>query len=112
MRHFSLAPDGRHMIVSTSIGGGEGRGDKMPHYVTSDGYVKTENVRSKVGTDKEMKEKIFVIDIEQQRAYPVKLQQLAGINEDPLLLLKKRPRFKQTNLCRKRMCHAMCISVI
>ena len=35
----------------------------MPHYVSSDGYVKIEDVRSKVGTGTDSDEQIYVIDV-------------------------------------------------
>jgi dipeptidyl aminopeptidase/acylaminoacyl peptidase len=87
-RSFSVAPDGRHLFVSTAAPRKDGRTDKMPHYVSSDGYVKIEDVRSKVGTGTDSDEQIYVIDVGAGKAHKLNLDSLAGINEDPLLALK------------------------
>lgn len=87
-RSFSLSPDGQYVLVSTAAPRKDGRTDKMPHYVSSDGYVKIEDVRSKVGTGADSDEQIYVIDVQAKKAHKLNLDQLAGINEDPLLALK------------------------
>lgn len=85
---FSVAPDGAYALVGVSAPRKAGRTDKMSHYVSADGYVKIEDVRSKVGTGSENDEQLYVIDIRANKAVPLKLDQLPGINEDPLLALK------------------------
>lgn len=87
-RSFSLSPDGQFVLVSTAAPRKDGRADKMPHYVSSDGYVKIEDVRSKVGTGADSDEQIYVIDVQAKKTHKLNLDQLAGINEDPLLALK------------------------
>ncbi|MFZ6798347.1 prolyl oligopeptidase family serine peptidase [Undibacterium sp. Di24W] len=87
-RSFSVSPDGKYVLVGTVAPRRDSRNDKMPHYVSSDGYVKIEDVRSKVGTEPDSSEQIFVVDVSANKAIKLKLDQLSGINEDPLLVLK------------------------
>lgn len=87
-RQFSLSPDGNYALVSTSAPRKPGRGDKMPHYVTADGYVMVQDVRSKVGTGEDANEFVYLVDIRANKAHQLKFDNLAGINEDPLLSLK------------------------
>ncbi|MBC3880706.1 S9 family peptidase [Undibacterium sp. LX40W] len=88
-RSFSLSPDGKHILLSTSAPRKDGRNDKMPHYVSADGYTKIDDVRSKVGTGEDANEFVYLIDIAANKAQKLNLEKLAGINEDPLLDLKK-----------------------
>ena len=88
-RSFSLSPDGKHVLLSTSAPRKDGRNDKMPHYVSADGYTKIDDVRSKVGTGEEANEFVYLVDIAANKAQKLNLEKLAGINEDPLLDLKK-----------------------
>ncbi len=85
---FSLAPDGAYALVGVVAPRKDGRTDKMPHYVSADGYVKVDDVRSKVGTGSASDEQLYVIDIRANKAVQLKLDQLPGVNEDPLLALK------------------------
>ncbi|WMW81802.1 S9 family peptidase [Undibacterium cyanobacteriorum] len=87
-RQISLSPDGKYLVVSTATPRKPGRSDKMPHYVSADGYVMVQDVRSKVGTGEDANEFVYVIDISANQAHKLKFDQLAGINEDPLLSLK------------------------
>ena len=87
-RSFSVAPDGAYALVGVAAPRKDGRADKMPHYVSADGYVKIEDVRSKVGTGTDSDEQLYVIDIRANKAVQLKFDQLPGINEDPLLALK------------------------
>jgi dipeptidyl aminopeptidase/acylaminoacyl peptidase len=85
---FSLSPDGHHLLVGTVAPKLDGRADKMPHYVSADGYVKVEEVRSKVGNDQAFDETLYLVDIGANKASKLMTDKLAGINEDPLLTLK------------------------
>lgn len=87
-RSFSLSPDGRHVLLSTVLPKTDGRGDKMSHYISTDGYVKIEEIRSKVGTDHSGDEQVFLIDIAANTAHKLDFTDLLGIKEDPLLALK------------------------
>ena len=89
IRTFSLSPNGRYLLVGTVTPKNGGRREAMPHYVTADGYVKNEDVRTKVGTDKPTNETFYLIDIVSAKANKLSLDQLPGISEDPLLALKK-----------------------
>ncbi|MBR7801296.1 S9 family peptidase [Undibacterium fentianense] len=87
-RSFSLSPDGRYVFLSTAAPRKDGRSDKMPHYITADGYVKIEDVRSKVGTGSESDEALYIVEVGANKAHKLNLEQLTGINDDPLLSLK------------------------
>jgi dipeptidyl aminopeptidase/acylaminoacyl peptidase len=88
IRTFSLSPNGRYLLVGTFTPKNMGRRDAMPHYVTADGYVKNEDVRSKVGTDKPANETLYLIDIAASKIEKISFDQLPGITQDPLLALK------------------------
>ncbi len=88
LRSLSLSPDGRYLIVGLGNPGTDGRADMMPHYVSEDGYVKPQNVRSKVGTDKPTAEALQLIDLRDRSQRDLGYGDLPGINEDPLLALK------------------------
>ena len=88
LKTVSLSPDGRYLVVGTIAPKRDGRADKMPHYVSADGYVKIEDVRSKVGTDQPDDETLFLIDLQANRKTQLGFEQLPGINDDPLLALK------------------------
>jgi len=101
LRTVSLSPDARHLIVGTIAPKRDGRSDRMPHYVSADGYVKVDEVRSKVGTDQPDDESLFLIELDTATVHKLALDTLPGINEDPLLALKAEtaqvggPDFKQ-----------------
>lgn len=88
LKTVSLSPDGRFLIVGTVAPKRDGRADKMPHYVSADGYVKIEDVRSKVGTDQPDDETLFLIELASSKQTKLKYDALPGINDDPLLALK------------------------
>ena len=77
---FSVAPDGRHLFVTTAAPRKDGRADKMPHYVSSDGYVKIEDVRSKVGTGTDSDEQIL------KRLHHAELELLAAHEFDVTII--------------------------
>ncbi len=88
LKTVSLSPDGRYLIVGTVAPKRDGRADKMPHYVSADGYVKVDDVRSKVGTDQPDDETLFLIELASSKQTKLKFDALPGINDDPLLALK------------------------
>ncbi len=85
---FSLSPNGRYLIVGAWETDRDGRADQMPHYVSDDGYVKIDKVRSKVGSDKPDNETFYWIDISQHTMIELDKKVLPGIDTDPLLALK------------------------
>jgi dipeptidyl aminopeptidase/acylaminoacyl peptidase len=88
LKTVSLSPDARYLIVGTIAPKRDGRADKMPHYVSADGYVKADEVRSKVGTDQADDETLYLIELASAKASKLAFDSLPGINEDPLLALK------------------------
>jgi dipeptidyl aminopeptidase/acylaminoacyl peptidase len=88
IRTMSVSPDGRFVVVGTVAPRVNAKGDKMPHYVSANGYVNIEDVRSKVGNDQALDERVFVIDVASSKVHKVVLDALPGIFEDPLWNLK------------------------
>ena len=88
LKTVSLSPDGRYLIAGTVAPKRDGRADKMPHYVSADGYVKVDDVRSKVGTDQPDDETLFLIELASNKLTKLSYDKLPGINDDPLLTLK------------------------
>ena len=88
IRSLSLSPDARFLVVTTVLPKRDGRSDKMAHYVSADGYVKIEDVRSKVGTDQGSDELLYLIDVSAHLAHKITLDQLPGVNEDTLWALR------------------------
>lgn len=85
----SLSPNGRYLLVGLSPEKRDGKADKMPHYVAKDGYVNIEDVRSKVGTDKPTEESVYVLDLHTREKTVLLVDNLPGVQEDPLFSLKK-----------------------
>ncbi len=87
---FSVSPNGRTLIVGTMASGREGRAEKMPNYVSDDGYLKIDNVRSKVGSDKSDDETLYWVDLSAHKLVELDKKSLPDINRDPLLFLKQQ----------------------
>ncbi|MEM8994577.1 MAG: prolyl oligopeptidase family serine peptidase, partial [Acidobacteriota bacterium] len=84
-----LSPDARSMAVVTAPAKREeGRDDKMPEWVTEDGYVNIREVRNKVGTDGDWTHSLVLLDAEGHRRFDVDLSGLPGIADDPLADLR------------------------
>jgi acetyl esterase/lipase len=59
-----LSPDGRWMLLQTaSAQVPDSKADTMPVFVTEDGYVESERIRSKVGSSDRAAERLFLIDL-------------------------------------------------
>jgi dipeptidyl aminopeptidase/acylaminoacyl peptidase len=88
IRTLNVSPDGRYVVVGTVAPRVSVKGDKMPHYVSADGYVNIEDVRSKVGNDQPLDESLYVIEVVTAQVHKIALDTLPGISEDPLWSLK------------------------
>ncbi|MEO1367571.1 MAG: DPP IV N-terminal domain-containing protein, partial [Acidobacteriota bacterium] len=84
-----LSPDARSMAVVTAPEKREeGRDDKMPEWVTEDGYVNIRDVRNKVGTDGDWTHSLVLLDAGEHIRFDVDLSGLPGIADDPLADLR------------------------
>jgi dipeptidyl aminopeptidase/acylaminoacyl peptidase len=84
-----LSPDGRWLLVAVqSAAHDRGRTDQMPHYVTVDGYIDLEEVRTRVGRNEPAAQSLWLLDLEQRIKHELSLDDLPGIQDDPLAELK------------------------
>ncbi|RDZ26353.1 S9 family peptidase [Lysobacter silvisoli] len=86
----ALSPDGRWMLAVTQAKGGDaGQGGKMPKYVTESGYEEFEEVRTRVGRNAPLPQKLWLIDVASGKVSELKYDRLPGIAEDPLAAMRK-----------------------
>jgi dipeptidyl aminopeptidase/acylaminoacyl peptidase len=86
----ALSPDGRWMlVVTTAKGADEGKGGKMPKYVTESGYEEFEDVRTRVGHNDPVPHKLWLVDVNGSKATELKFDSLPGIKDDPLAAMRK-----------------------
>ncbi|MFI4894478.1 MAG: prolyl oligopeptidase family serine peptidase [Phycisphaerales bacterium JB058] len=95
-RGWSLSDDGRHLAVIASEPVPSAKRDVMPSYVTEDGYVETSRVRPKVGVGESARERLFLLDLENETFAEVDLSGLPGITDDPLAFLKQAEEDTET----------------
>lgn len=86
----SLSPDGRWLLVSVQPAShNRGRVGRMPHYVTVDGYVDIEEVRTRVGRNLPAPQRLWLLDLVERERHELAFDALPGIQEDPLAELKQ-----------------------
>ncbi|WP_363799949.1 S9 family peptidase [Lysobacter firmicutimachus] len=86
----ALSPDARYLLVVTQAKKGDaGQGGKMPKYVTESGYEEFEEVRTRVGRNEPLAQKLWLIDVANAKASELKFDALPGIAVDPLAALRK-----------------------
>lgn len=90
IRTFSLSPDASSILIGTVETERGGKADHMPRFVTADGYVKDQEVRSLVGTAKPLNETFFLFDLVKFKKKRLSFSKLPGINDDPLQTLRKK----------------------
>jgi len=85
-----LSPDTRSLIVVTKPKDfDEGRGGKMPKYVTESGYEEFEDTRTRVGRNDPEPNALWLVDAVTGTVKPLSLDSLPGIGTDPLASLRK-----------------------
>ncbi len=85
-----LSPDATHLVVVTKPKNfEEGRGGKMPLYVTESGYEESEDTRQRVGRNGFAPHALWFVDVVSGQARPLALDALPGIGTDPLAALRK-----------------------
>ncbi|MBX9400724.1 S9 family peptidase [Lysobacter sp. BMK333-48F3] len=86
----ALSPDARYLLVVTQAKKGDaGQGGKMPKYVTESGYEEFEEVRTRVGRNEPLAQKLWLVDVANAKASELKFDALPGIAVDPLAALRK-----------------------
>ena len=96
IRTLSLSPNGRYVVVGTYDKSDKaGRSDNMPRFVTEDGYVKNEEVRSLVGTYEPRHETLHLLDLQTRQLIPLSYEDLPYIEDDPLADIKRDTARKQ-----------------
>jgi dipeptidyl aminopeptidase/acylaminoacyl peptidase len=86
----ALSPDSRWMlVVTTAKGADKGTAGKMPKYVTESGYEEFEDVRTRVGRNAPLPQRLWLVDVRAAKASELKFDVLPGIASDPLAALRK-----------------------
>ena len=78
------------LVVTTAKGGDAGQAGKMPKYVTESGYEETEDVRTRVGLNAPVPQRLWLAEVASGKVRELKLDTLSGIQEDPCLLYTSR----------------------
>ena len=87
----SYSPSGRWLLVVLGPEkADDGKADKMPDFVTADGYVEVREVRPKVGAPKPESPRLLLLDLATHTQHALSLDELPGLNEDPLKELKAK----------------------
>jgi dipeptidyl aminopeptidase/acylaminoacyl peptidase len=91
----TLSPDGRHALVITAEkGADEGQAGKMPKYVTESGFEEFETVRTRVGRNLPLGQKLWLVDVGAQSVRELDFSALPGIGNDPLAALRKAQKLE------------------
>ena len=87
----ALSPTGEWLIVALQPAEvDEGKADKMPVFVTENGYVDVEDLRPKVGTGKPVSPTLLLLDLGKHEKHELDLGVLPGIKDDPLKELREK----------------------
>ena len=85
----SLSPDGRWLLLAARAAShNAGRRERMPHYVTLDGYVDIEEVRTQVGRNVPAPQSLWLLDLVEREKHELAFDELPGVQDDPLAELK------------------------
>lgn len=85
-----LSPLGNALVVTLDPKDrNEGRTDKMPNFVSNDGYVEILDVRTKVGTQKETSPTLTLLDLQTNERHDLDPKILSQITDDPLAELRE-----------------------
>ena len=80
-----LSPDARFLLVVTAPKKhDEGRRGELTRYVTESGYEEFEKERVRVGRNAPVPQSLQLLDLVAHKAYPLALDGLPGIHDDPL----------------------------
>ncbi|QNP39571.1 alpha/beta hydrolase family protein [Lysobacter solisilvae (ex Woo and Kim 2020)] len=85
-----MSPDARWvLVVTTAKDAEEGRGGRMPKYVTESGYEEFEDVRTRVGRNAPLPQRLWLVDLAAGKVRELAFDALPGIKDDPLAALRK-----------------------
>ncbi|MBS0591144.1 MAG: S9 family peptidase [Proteobacteria bacterium] len=80
-----LSPDGHYLLVVTMAKKhDEGKHGELTRYVTDSGYEEFEKERVRVGRNAPAPQSLQLLDLVAHKAYPLALDALPGIHDDPL----------------------------
>lgn len=86
----ALSPDGRWLLVVTSEQGADaGRAGKMPLYITESGYEEFEDVRTRVGRNAPVPQRLWLAEVATGKLRELAFDALPGLREDPLAALRQ-----------------------
>ena len=86
-----LSPDGRWMLLVTQPKNAEeGKKPQVTHYVTDSGYATQQDTRVYVGRNDPTPQSLLLVDLRQRKSYPLSLDGLPGIKDDPLKSLRAK----------------------
>jgi len=99
-----LSASGAHLLVVTQKAGElePGEGDQLASYVTRSGYVEIEALRTLVGADAPVAQRLRLIALDTHAVTEIKFDALAGIFADPLAELKLKAGLKKPRKPHKR----------
>ena len=85
-----LSPNGRWMVVVTAPKNHEeGKRGELTRYVTESGYEEFEKERVRVGHNPPSAQSVQLLDLVAHQAYPLSLENLPGIHDDPLRAVRE-----------------------
>jgi dipeptidyl aminopeptidase/acylaminoacyl peptidase len=86
----SLSPAGDKLLVSiASAKSSRDETDIMPNYITKDGTIAAEKVRSRVGNNRQYQEQLFILDLTTGTQQALSYDSLPGFDDDVLASVKK-----------------------
>ena len=87
--HASLSPAGDKLFVSISAAkSSRDKSDIMPNYISTDGKIKAQKVRSRVADNRQYKEELFIIDLTTATKSALSYDTLPGFDDDVLAKVK------------------------
>jgi dipeptidyl aminopeptidase/acylaminoacyl peptidase len=87
----SLSPDARRMLVVTVPKSHQrGKRPDVIHYVNESGYPEAEAARTYVGRNNPAPQSLLLLDLQAHKQYPLSVDGLPGIHDDPLHELRTR----------------------
>jgi dipeptidyl aminopeptidase/acylaminoacyl peptidase len=87
--HASLSPSGDKLLVSVaSAKSSRDSSDIMPNYITDDGVIASEKVRSRVANNRQYQEQVFILDLVTGDKKALSYESLPSFNDDVLASVK------------------------
>jgi dipeptidyl aminopeptidase/acylaminoacyl peptidase len=87
--HASLSPAGDKLLVSiASAKSSRDSSDIMPNYITDDGVIASEKVRSRVANNRKYQEQVFILDLITGKKEALSYENLPSFNDDVLASVK------------------------